>query len=391
LIIKYRNILFYSFIYLTICFSVSSFIGVNIFQTTFNHYGTFDDFENMLKVPSLYEFRPEYLGITPFTVVMYRQLNRFDLYFNLPLFLTLNVSILIYLLCRLNTSIRKLSYIFLISWPLIFLISRANNDLIILNILIATLFVPKKVDFLRPILIGLAISIDITFIFAFFLMGQEKIIKKTMIMFTTFISLNFIYPFYLGLLSGSFFAQYVNQIWIYRQKMVTQKDGSLFSNSVDFGIDSIYNYFSIENSPSNLILFSQITIGLMFLTGLILYYSVVNDINVNLFGFSIVFYLLIFSPSPDYKLVFLVVPLIIYLLKMDATSIYKTEFYLTFLIWLPKHFIYFGSSDTFAGYSLSSFFNSTLLIILFIVYFKRILLNYQSTLKTKNLKSLSSK
>jgi len=391
LIIKYRNILFYSFIYLTICFSVSSFIGVNIFQTTFNHYGTFDDFENMLKVPSLYEFRPEYLGITPFTVVMYRQLNRFDLYFNLPLFLTFNVSILIYLLCRLNTSIRKLSYIFLISWPLIFLISRANNDLIILNILIATLFVPKKVDFLRPILIGLAISIDITFIFAFFLMGQEKIIKKTMIMFTTFISLNFIYPFYLGLLSGSFFAQYVNQIWIYRQKMVTQKDGSLFSNSVDFGIDSIYNYFSIENSPSNLILFSQITIGLMFLTGLILYYSVVNDINVNLFGFSIVFYLLIFSPSPDYKLVFLVVPLIIYLLKMDATSIYKTEFYLTFLIWLPKHFIYFGSSDTFAGYSLSSFFNSTLLIILFIVYFKRILLNYQSTLKTKNLKSLSSK
>ena len=391
MIIKYRNILFYSFIYLTICFSVSSFIGVNIFQTTFNHYGTFDDFENMLKVPSLYEFRPEYLGITPFTVVMYRQLNRFDLYFNLPLFLTLNVSILIYLLCRLNTSIRKLSYIFLISWPLIFLISRANNDLIILNILIATLFVPKKVDFLRPILIGLAISIDITFIFAFFLMGQEKIIKKTMIMFTTFISLNFIYPFYLGLLSGSFFAQYVNQIWIYRQKMVTQKDGSLFSNSVDFGIDSIYNYFSIENSPSNLILFSQITIGLMFLTGLILYYSVVNDINVNLFGFSIVFYLLIFSPSPDYKLVFLVVPLIIYLLKMDATSIYKTEFYLTFLIWLPKHFIYFGSSDTFAGYSLSSFFNSTLLIILFIVYFKRILLNYQSTLKTKNLKSLSSK
>lgn len=391
MIIKYRNILFYSFIYLTICFSVSSFIGVNIFQTTFNHYGTFDDFENMLKVPSLYGFRPEYLGITPFTVVMYRQLNRFDLYFNLPLFLTLNVSILIYLLCRLNTSIRKLSYIFLISWPLIFLISRANNDLIILNILIATLFVPKKVDFLRPILIGLAISIDITFIFAFFLMGQEKIIKKTMIMFTTFISLNFIYPFYLGLLSGSFFAQYVNQIWIYRQKMVTQKDGSLFSNSLDFGIDSIYNYFSIENSPSNLILFSQITIGLMFLTGLILYYSVVNDINVNLFGFSIVFYLLIFSPSPDYKLVFLVVPLIIYLLKMDATSIYKTEFYLTFLIWLPKHFIYFGYSDTFAGYSLSSFFNSTLLIILFIVYFKRILLNYQSTLKTKNLKSLSSK
>ncbi len=389
--IKYRNILFYSFIYLTFCFSVSSFIGVNIFQTTFNHYGTFDDFENMLKVPSLYEFRPEYLGITPFTVVLYRQLNRFDLYFNLPLFLTLNVSILIYLLCRLNTSLRKLSYFFLISWPLIFLISRANNDLIILNILIATLFVPKKVDFLRPILIGLAISIDITFIFAFFLMGQEKIIKKTMIMFTTFISLNFIYPFYLGLLSGSFFAQYVNQIWIYRQKMVTQKNGSLFSNSVDFGIDSIYNYFSIENSPSNLILFLQITIGLMFVTGLILYYSVANDINVNLFGFSIVFYLLIFSPSPDYKLVFLVVPLIIYLLKMDATSIYKTEFYLTFLIWLPKHFIYFGSSDTFAGYSLSSFFNSTLLIILFIVYFKRILLNYQSTLKTKNLKSLSSK
>jgi hypothetical protein len=391
LTIKYRNILFYSFIYLTFCFSVSSFIGVNIFQTTFNHYGTFDDFENMLKVPSLYEFRPEYLGITPFTVVLYRQLNRFDLYFNLPLFLTLNVSILIYLLCRLNTSLRKLSYFFLISWPLIFLISRANNDLIILNILIATLFVPKKVDFLRPILIGLAISIDITFIFAFFLMGQEKIIKKTMIMFTTFISLNFIYPFYLGLLSGSFFAQYVNQIWIYRQKMVTQKNGSLFSNSVDFGIDSIYNYFSIENSPSNLILFLQITIGLMFVTGLILYYSVANDINVNLFGFSIVFYLLIFSPSPDYKLVFLVVPLIIYLLKMDATSIYKTEFYLTFLIWLPKHFIYFGSSDTFAGYSLSSFFNSTLLIILFIVYFKRILLNYQSTLKTKNLKSLSSK
>ncbi len=389
--IKYRNILFYSFIYLTICFSVSSFIGVNILQTTFNHYGTFDDFENMLKVPSLFEFRPDFLGITPFTVVMYRQLNRFDLYFNLPLFVTLNVSILIYLLCILSRGLRKLSYIFFISWPLIFLISRGNNDLIILNLLIATLFVPKKVDLLRPILIGLAISIDITFIFGFFLMGQEKIIKKTMVMFITFISLNFIYPFYLGLLSGSFFAQYVNQLWIYRQKMVTQKDGSLFSNSVDFGIESIYNYFSIENTPSHLILFSQITICLTFVAGLILFYSAANNININLFGFSIVFYLLIFSPSPDYKLVFLIIPLIIYLLKMDATSIYKTELYLTFLIWLPKHFIYFGFSDTFAGYSLSSFFNSTLLIILFIVYFKRILLNYQSTLKTKNLKSVSSK
>jgi len=391
LTIKYRNILFYSLTYLVICFSLSSYIGVNIFQTTFNHFGTFDDFENMLKVPSLFEFRPEYLGISPFTVVMYRQLNRFDLYFNLPLFLTINASILIYLLCGLNASVRKLSYIFLISWPLIFLISRGNNDLIILNLLIATLFVPKKVDFLRPILIGLAISIDITFIFGFFLMGQEKIIKKTMLMLTTFILLNFVYPFYLGLLSGSFFAQYLNQIWIYRQKMVTQKDGSLFSNSVDFGINSIYNFFSIENTPSTLIMISQITIGLMFLTGLILYHSAANTMNVNLFGFSVVFYLLIFSPSPDYKLVFLIIPLIIYLLKINETPIFKTEFYLTFLIWLPKHFIYFGASDTFAGYSLSTFSNSALLVTLFIVYFKRILQNYQSTLRTKNLKLLSSK
>ena len=389
--IKYRNILFYSFTYLVICFSLSSFIGVNIFQTTFNHSGTFDDFENMLKVPSLFEYKAEYLGITPFTVVMYRQLNRFDLYFNLPLFLILNASILIYLLCGLNASVRKLSYIFLISWPFIFLISRGNNDLIILNLLIATLFVPKKVDYLRPILIGLAISIDITFIFGFFLMGQEKIIKKTMLMFTTFISLNFVYPFYLGILSGSFFAQYLNQLWIYRQKMVTQKNGSLFSNSVDFGIDSIYNFFSIENTPSILIIISQIIIGLIFLTGLILYYSAANSMNVNLFGFSVVFYLLIFSPSPDYKLVFLIIPLIIYLLKINANTIYKTELYLTFLIWLPKHFIYFGASDTFAGYSLSSFFNSALLVALFIVHFKRILQNYQSTLKTKNLKLLSSK
>jgi hypothetical protein len=322
---------------------------------------------------------------------MYRQLNRFDLYFNLPLFLTLNASILIYLLCGLNASVRKLSYIFLFSWPLIFLISRGNNDLIILNLLIATLFVPKKVDFLRPILIGLAISIDITFIFGFFLMGQEKIIKKTMLMLTTLILLNFVYPFYLGILSGSFVAQYLNQIWIYRQKMVTQKNGSLFSNSVDFGIDSIYNFFSIENTPSILIIISQIIIILIFLTGLILYYSAANSMNVNLFGFSVVFYLLIFSPSPDYKLVFLIIPLIIYLLKINANTIYKTELYLTVLIWLPKHFIYFGASDTFAGYSLSSFFNSALLVTLFIVYFKRILQNYQSTLKTKNLKLLSSK
>jgi hypothetical protein len=381
----------FTLIYLITSFALSRYIGVNIFQTTFNSYGTFDDFENLLKVPSLFEFSDKYLGVTPFTVMFYRQLNRVDLYFNLPIFLGINVLILMFLLLCISRKIREIVFLFLISWPLIFLISRGNNDFIILNLLIAAILLFQRTSLLSAFLLGIAVSIDPTFIFGILFLGKIHLFRKLIIVVFTFVILNCTYPYYLGILNKAFLEQYLNQLFIYWQKMVIQGDGSLFSNSIDFGFYSFTYLIPLEINSNLFITSIQIILILSFTLGTVLYYRSKKIESYLIIGLSTTFYLLIFSPSPDYKLVFLLLPLLSYLHNSKELLNTPTEFYLISLIWLPKHFFYFGATLTFAGYSLSSFFNATLILILFMIYLKLIVQIYLSETYTKNLNPDSSK
>jgi hypothetical protein len=105
------------------------------------------------------------------------------------------------------------------------------------------------------------------------------------------------------------------------------------------------------------------------------------------FGILITAYLLIFSPSPDYKLLYLAIPMLGNMSIQTPISKFRFEFLLIILIWLPKHFIYFGYSDTFSGYTISTLINPILLLILLAYYLKRIMISHNYL--TNNVKSES--
>jgi hypothetical protein len=170
---------------------------------------------------------------------------------------------------------------------------------------------------------------------------------------------------------------FTSQLIGFRNKMLIQGDGSLFSNSFDFLIKASSNL--VKFNPNNL----SIVNLLVLITILSLTLSSLMSVKLRdpyfkyvYFGILITAYLLIFSPSPDYKLLFLAIPMLGNMSIQTPISKFRFEFLLILLIWLPKHFIYFGYSDTFSGYTISTLINPILLLILLIYYLRRIMISH---------------
>jgi len=168
--------------------------------------------------------------------------------------------------------------------------------------------------------------------------------------------------------------------------MVIQGDGSLFANSFDYFI----------KATSNLLTFNPDNLSIMVLLVIIIVLSMtlLSLMSVKLrdpyfkyvyFGVFLIAYLLIFSPSPDYKLIFLAIPMLGNISVKPLISNFRFEFLLIILIWLPKHFIYFGYSDIFSGYTISTLINPILLLILLTFYLRRIKISHNYL--TNNVKS----
>jgi hypothetical protein len=168
--------------------------------------------------------------------------------------------------------------------------------------------------------------------------------------------------------------------------MIVQGDGSLFSNSFDYFIKAFY--LLLKFNPDNLrIIVLLVLIIILTITLSSLMSAKLRDpyFKYVYLGILITAYLLIFSPSPDYKLIFLAIPMLGNMSIQPQINNFRFEFLLIMSIWLPKHFIYFGASDIFSGYTISTLINPILLLILLTYYLRRIYFSHNYL--TNNVKS----
>jgi hypothetical protein len=239
---------------------------------------------------------------------------------------------------------------------------------------------------LNSILAGLLISIDpiICIVFLILFIIFNKIQAKYVLL--TIVFLNAPLLIRKDLLTLENLTSFITQLIGFWNKMVVQGNGSLFSNSFDYFIKAFSNLIKIN--PDNL--------SIMVLLAIIIVLSMtfLSLLSVKLrdpyfkyiyFGIFITSYLLIFSPSPDYKLIFLAIPMLGNLSIQRPINNFRFEFLLIISIWLPKHFIYFGASDIFSGYTISSLINPILLLILLTYYLRRI--KYSHIYLTNKVKS----
>jgi hypothetical protein len=366
-------------------FYLSNFIGLNILKITFNQVGTFDDFENLLKIEPSSFAEGNTFGVTPFLVDLYRQINILPTNLSIWLYSILNVLLILIILYRF-LKVKFLVLLILTSWPFIFLISRGNNDIWVFCILILLSFNLINSKTLNSILAGLLISIDpiICIVFLILFIIFNKIQAKYVLL--TIVFLNAPLLIRKDLLTLENLTSFITQLIGFWNKMVVQGNGSLFSNSFDYFIKAFSNLIKIN--PDNL--------SIMVLLAIIIVLSMtfLSLLSVKLrdpyfkyiyFGIFITSYLLIFSPSPDYKLIFLAIPMLGNLSIQRPINNFRFEFLLIISIWLPKHFIYFGASDIFSGYTISSLINPILLLILLTYYLRRI--KYSHIYLTNKVKS----
>jgi hypothetical protein len=353
-------------------FYLSNFIGLNILKITFNQVGTFDDFENLLKIEPSSFAEGKTFGVTPFLVDLYRQINLLPTNLSIWLYSILNVLLILIILYRF-IKVKFLVLIILTSWPFIFLISRGNNDIWVFCILVLLSFNLINSKILNSILVGLLFSIDPIICMVFFILFVifNKIQAKYVLL--TIVFLNAPLLIRKDLLTLENLVSFGIQIRGFRNKMIISGDGSLFSNSFDYFIKAFSNLIKIN--PDNL----SIIVLLVYI--IVLSMSLSSLLSVKLrdpyfkyfyFGIFITAYLLMFGPSPDYKLIFLAIPMLGNLSIQRPINNFRFEFLLIMSIWLPKHFIYFGYSDIFGGYTISTLINPILLLILLTYYLRRI-------------------
>jgi len=382
-----KVVFFSQLILVSLLFFLSNIFGLNIFIITFNQTGTFDDFENLLKLEPIAFADDVTYGVTPFLVDFYRQINSLPTTLAIWIYSCFNLLMILFVLNRVIKS-KLVILIILTSWPFIFMISRGNNDIWVFCILILLSFNLINSKTWNSILVGLLFSIDpiICIILLILFVIFNKIQAKYILI--TIVFLNAPLLIRKDLLTLENLVSFTSQLIGFRNKMLIQGDGSLFSNSFDFLIKASSNL--VKFNPNNL----SIVNLLVLITILSLTLSSLMSVKLRdpyfkyvYFGILITAYLLIFSPSPDYKLLFLAIPMLGNMSIQTPVNNYRFEFLLIILIWLPKHFIYFGYSDTFSGYTISTLINPILLLILLIYYLRRIMISHNYL--TNNVKSES--
>lgn len=352
-------------------FYLSNIFGLNIFKITFNQTGTFDDFENLLTLePNAFANR-ETFGVTPFLVDFYRQINFFSTNLLIWIYSCFNLLMILFVLNRIIKS-KLVILIILTSWPFIFLISRGNNDIWVFCILILLSFNLINYKTLNSILVGLLFSIDpiICIVLLVLFYNFNKIQAKFVLL--TIVFLNAPLLIRKDLITLENLVSFITQLTGFRNKMIVQGDGSLFSNSLEYFSKALFNV--LKFNPDNLsiiVLLVNITVLSMALLSLMSVKLRDPYFKYFYFGIFITAYLLIFSPSPDYKLIFLAIPMLGNMSIQRPINNFRFEFLLIMSIWLPKHFIYFGASDIFSGYTISTLINPILLLILLTYYLRR--------------------
>ena len=263
------------------------------------------------------------------------------------------------------------------NFPIIFLFSRGNTDILILVILMVILNNVSKNNSLVAILIGIVAGIKFPFLLLVFVFVITREYKKVLIALFTFILSNVVPIILMPFTLIDSLKAYFEMLKRYNQVYILQDGGTLWNNSFFGFCKSVYylinknrlNSESIDSIKFLLnfnyvvsILFVLITTAILFKVSK----NLLLDTEVLFLAiFLLTVTVIIIGPiSATYRIALLVPFFLIALEKFKSLTL--TEYFLFTLICLPKTFIYFTSSYYTVGFTLDSIINPVLLFMLWV-------------------------
>jgi hypothetical protein len=369
----------FSFMYVTIAltfFSLtfSSFFGYPIFRFLTSEIGTFDDLRNPLYfATNYYKNYPngginpgnpiEYL-YTPFQVAFYSFFSHFPFRFSL-IFLTLvTCGVLfscIYFYCRTQT----LLLLGVFSYPLIFAVSRGNDDLWLVTILLIAL-TTLKFGNLRSagFLFAVLVSFD-PLLLIFLIPFLKSMYRRFLVSFTACSIALFLIP--LAYFKRSplvaiqdLFLSYAD----YRDGYVAGNGGLLMGNSFTGVFKSLYLWLSganMSHSFSTLISILGLLLELT-LCGVIFLRAKKDSFDSGNLILLVCILTLFGGAGADYKLLYFIVPFV-FIWGKKGTSLSVVPVLICILV-IPKHWVWWTFVFDSSGFTINSIINPIILFIL---------------------------
>jgi hypothetical protein len=273
------------------------------------------------------------------------------------------------------------------NFPIIFLFSRGNPDILTLAIIVIILKNISIKNSLVAILIGIIAGIKFPFLLLAFVFIVTKEYKKILVAITSFILSNVVPIIIMPFTFSDSLRAYLEMLKRYNQVYILQDGGTLWNNSFYGFCKSIYflinkNRLNSESIDSIRLLlnFNYAISALFVLISITILYKASRQLLLDTEMLFLSIFLLtvtaiIIGPiSATYRIALLVPFFLMALEKFKSLTF--TEYLLFTLICLPKTFLYFTSSYYTVGFTLDSIINPVLIFVLW-VRLMRIIGNYQ--------------
>lgn len=366
---KYFRLSLFSIFLTLLLMGISIFdIGYPIISFMVSPIGSLDDFRNpLIYAPKLFNDNIG-VGFTPIQVVIYEFLNNFS-FKQSYIFSTILSLVVLAIAIKKFAKKYRFIYIVLFSYPILFCLSRGNNDIWLIGPLLIyySNLIEKKYK-ISAVILSLVTSVDPLFsIYSIFLMQRRKI--KYWIIYAVFSLAFYAFPV---LIYGknpiieilSIFKQYLD----YNSGMIVGNGGLLFGNSFVGFIKSILLITNITSTSISIIANIQNIVLIILFPILVFLFPKLNNENKSMkyiYMMITSIMVLYFSASPDYKLIFFIPSLLQIIL--DGQKEDMKFFILIQFLFIPKHFIWFTYELNPTGFTLNSLINPAILIILVII------------------------
>jgi hypothetical protein len=358
--------------------------GYPLFKFLTSEVGRFDDFWNY-RISSFEILFPTNANFTlyPLSVPIYQIFGALEYRISLLTFISFFLFVIMIFMIKITKS-WKYFLLFLTLYPTVFTIARGNNELILFTLLLIFVYL-YNVKSYRSAVFTLVLMQFIEVV-PFFLLTIIKYLRKILLYFVI-ISMFFLVVFILqyGFLD---FRLYTESLLSFSSNysVAIHPGSSLHSISLSGLLQTIYFLISDVWPTSDLTFFVALNY-LILLLGLIsvFIFSIFKKISMS---DRLIFYsgvwCLCRSVSFDYSMIYLVLPFFIILSDLNSNPLTSPEnkkfrfyshdhliFLMLFLLFIPKPFIWFTSTENPLGSSLGSLVNPLILVIILLLVLKK--------------------
>lgn len=366
----------------------NSVLGYPIFKYLIG-LGRFDDFFNTISLAEkLPDAQSSYI-ISPALILLFKYIPFKLGPYVFAIYNALCISVIYFSFRKLGVN-KLIGFALLVSYPVLFAISRGNAELAVFAIVLLSISYFIKNEFRTAlILILVAITIKPTSLIFLAIFPLKTLLHHWRIFLAAFLA-NILIISSLNLDILNFMHIYFIMLENYKLAYVYGTGGDLFNNSL-FGLLKTGTYlFTQDSSTGSEELIKGISGTYGFLANFILLACILLVQFAKKTPFSISVWMLaasiVFLPhvSPDYRLLYLLIPISLMLIKEHCSYIENIIFYGTVILLVPKHFIEFNPPDTPSAITFQSIANPIIFIgIIVALALFILLLRYSATQTNK--------